>query len=66
MEKSKNLKEICHSLENDIQELISEINNFQLTRENWINELKNLSRDLHQEIGSPEKGDSCDTNQSQD
>lgn len=66
MEKLEELKEACRLLEIDIQELISEIIELELSRENLIEELKNFRRELYQEFKNLNKNNSSDANKEQD
>lgn len=50
MEKIKQLKETCGLLEIDIQEIISEIIELEISRETLIEELKKTRKALYKEI----------------
>lgn len=66
MEKIEELRKLCIALENDIQELTSEIVNFESSRMNLARELRSIRKELQREIGNPNEDDSSNTNQNQD
>lgn len=55
MEKISNLKKKCQLLEKDIAEIISEIIELGISREQIIDELKKVRKELYMEIGKIEK-----------